>query len=82
MKPCKHLDHDEENYPTAKLVAIDELSSKVKHWGRKEPSGNCFVCPRCKRITTEADMVYTEGNCIEYGNLCDYDELLCATIKQ
>ena len=43
---------------------------------------NCFVCPRCKRVTTEADMVYTEGNCIEYGNLCDYDELLCATIKQ
>ncbi len=34
MKPCKHLDHDEENYPGCELVTFDGFSCEVKHWVR------------------------------------------------
>ena len=44
--------------------------------GEKYPQD--FVCPKCGRTTTQADMFYTGGNCIEYGNLCGYDEALSA----
>ena len=48
MKPCKYLDYDEKNYTTAKLVTIDEFSSKVKYWERKDPSGNIQKVQFCK----------------------------------
>ena len=49
MKPCIHLDHDESNYPTAKLISIDEFSVPVKYWKRKDFDGNTQNVQFCKQ---------------------------------
>lgn len=37
MKPCKHLDYNEANYPSCELVELDHFTCPVKHWKRKAP---------------------------------------------
>ena len=48
MKPCKHLDHGESNYPTVKLVSIDSFDIPVKYWERKNLDGNIQKVQFCK----------------------------------
>lgn len=36
MKPCRHLDHNEANYPTCELVTIPGFSCEVKYWRRTQ----------------------------------------------
>ena len=35
MKPCKHLDYNEKNYPTCKLKTIDDFDIPVNYWERQ-----------------------------------------------
>lgn len=46
MKPCKHLDHNEENYPACELVTLEGFSCQVKHWYRPhaEDDKHCQFC--------------------------------------
>ena len=36
MKPCKHLDHNKEHYPTCELVTLHSMTIPVHHWKRLE----------------------------------------------
>lgn len=48
MKPCKHLDHNEKNYPGADLVELDGFSCPVKYWNRYNPVGEKEKVQFCK----------------------------------
>lgn len=37
MKPCKHLDHNPDNYPGCTLITLEQFAAcTVKHWRRNE----------------------------------------------
>lgn len=37
MKPCKHLDHDKEKYPSCELIEVKGFSCPVFHFRREAP---------------------------------------------
>jgi len=48
MKPCKHLDHNAEKYPTAKLIALDDFSVPVQYFERRNFDGDIEKVQFCK----------------------------------
>jgi hypothetical protein len=69
LVPCRHLDFEEESYPTCELVDLsDKGFPGAKHWIRQDPEGN----PQNVQFCKQRGRIYGIFQCLQPGEMCCY----------